>query len=69
MIDEKELENFDDEEDKEEQEEVVNEENEIVTDEVVDEKELENIEEGIVPELIDKDLAGLVKSSFLEYAM
>lgn len=69
MIEEKELENFDDEENKEEQEEVVNEENEIVTDEVVDEKELENIEEGIVPELIDKDLAGLVKSSFLEYAM
>lgn len=68
--DNKELENFDDEENKdEEQEEVVNEENEKVTDEAVDEQELENIEEGIVPELIDKDLAGLVKSSFLEYAM
>ncbi len=67
--DNKEIENFDDEENKDNEQEVVNEENEKIIDEAIDEQELENIEEGIVPELIDKDLAGIVKSSFLEYAM
>lgn len=58
MLDEKELENFVDEEEKVE---------EVVEEQLDD--ELEDIEEGIVPELIEKDLSQIVKSSFLEYAM
>ena len=58
MLEEKELlENFVDEE--EEKEEEIFEE----------EQGLEDLEEGIVPELIEKDLSQIVKSSFLEYAM
>ena len=73
MLDEKELDNFVD-EDQEKEEENIEETNETEEDQIeentpVDEETLENIEEGIVPELIDKDLSSLVKSSFLEYAM
>ncbi|MBE6132461.1 MAG: DNA gyrase subunit A [Erysipelotrichaceae bacterium] len=58
MLDEKELlENFVDEEE-EKEEEILEEE-----------QGLEDVEEGIVPELIEKDLSQIVKSSFLEYAM
>lgn len=69
MLDEKDLENFndEDEENQENKEDLENQENEEISDE--EEKELEDIEEGIVPELIDKDLSQIVKSSFLEYAM
>ncbi|MDY2574877.1 MAG: DNA gyrase subunit A [Bacilli bacterium] len=69
MLDEKDLENFndEDEENQENKEDEENQENEEISDE--EEKELEDIEEGIVPELIDKDLSQIVKSSFLEYAM
>ena len=45
--------------------EVVNEEEESE----VNEEELEQIEEGIVPGLRDTDLAKEVRSSFLDYAM
>ena len=65
MLDEKELENFNDEDEENKEEE--NLDKEEISDE--EEKELEDIEEGIVPELIDKDLSQIVKSSFLEYAM
>ena len=64
MLDEKELENFNDEDEENKEENLDKEE---ISDE--EEKELEDIEEGIVPELIDKDLSQIVKSSFLEYAM
>ena len=58
MLEEKELlENFVDEEE-EKEEEILEEE-----------QGLEDLEEGIVPELIEKDLSQIVKSSFLEYAM
>ena len=58
MLEEKELlENFVDEEE-EKEEEILEEE-----------QGLEDVEEGIVPELIEKDLSQIVKSSFLEYAM
>ena len=58
MLEEKELlENFVDEEE-EKEEEILEEE-----------QELEDVEEGIVPKLIEKDLSQIVKSSFLEYAM
>ena len=67
MLDEKELENFndEDEENQENKEDLENQENEEISDE--EEKELEDIEEGIVPELIDKDLSQIVKSSFLVF--
>ena len=64
MLDEKELENFNDEDEENKEENLDKEE---ISDE--EEKELEDIEEGIVPELIDKDLSQIVKSSCLEYAM
>ena len=58
MLEEKELlENFVDEEE-EKEEEILEEE-----------QGLEDVEEGIVPKLIEKDLSQIVKSSFLEYAM
>lgn len=66
MMEEKDLENFVDEDEKIDSEESVSEETEAAD---FDEKELEDIEEGIVPELIEKDLSNLVKTSFLEYAM
>lgn len=65
-MEEKDLENFVDEDEKIDSEESVSEETEAAD---FDEKELEDIEEGIVPELIEKDLSNLVKTSFLEYAM
>lgn len=64
MLDEKELENFDDEENEENNQEELDASVESSTDE-----EIEELEEGIVPELIEKDLSQIVKSSFLEYAM
>ena len=59
MLEDKELENFVD-QDEENKEEIVEE---------VSDQEIEDLEEGIVPELIEKDLSQIVKNSFLEYAM
>ena len=51
-----------------EEEKLVNEEAEN-EEEAVDEKELEELEEGIVAGLTDVDTVGLVQQSFLDYAM
>ena len=65
MADEKNLNDLDL-ENVEEEKEVETASEEISDDE---EKEIEGIEEGIVPELVEKDLSKLVQTSFLEYAM
>ena len=56
-------------EDEEKVVEETNEEESEEAEEVVSEKELEELESGIVAGLTDVDTVGLVQESFLDYAM